>query len=486
MRRLIQRALNTATARGAAYAEARVVELVLESVSVKNGQLDAVTHRDSLGIGVRALAEGAWGFASTADLSAGAVDAAAADAVRLARASASVPGRRAQLGPPVTSRGTYRTPVARDPFAVSLEEKIAPLLEADERMRAVRGVTTAAGEIVWQRERKWFGNSEGADVEQELLETGCGIEATATGHGEVQTRSYPNSFRHQACRGYEFVTALDLPGNAPRVADEAVALLTARPCPRDVTTTVILGGAQLALQIHESCGHPAELDRVYGTELDYAGGSFLTPDALGRLRFGSELVTIHADATIPGGLGTFGYDDEGVPAQRAPLVRDGLFVGYLTSREFATHLGVPNIGAARATGWNRIPLVRMTNVSIEPGPWGLDDLIADTDDGIYMETNRSWSIDDRRLNFHFGTQIAREVKRGKLGALLRNASYTGVTPRFWSSMDAVCGRADYTVWGIPGCGKGRPSQVAHTGHGAAPARFRNVRVGVGRPRRPGR
>jgi TldD protein len=288
----------------------------------------------------------------------------------------------------------------------------------------------------------------------------------------------PNSFRHQATRGYELVTGFDLPGNAQRVGEEAVALLTARQCPQDIVTTVILDSSQLALQIHESCGHPIELDRVYGTELDFAGGSFLTPDKLGTLRYGSELVNIYADATIPGALGTFGFDDEGVPAQRVPIVQNGVFVGYLTSREFAQRLGVRNMGAARADSWNRIPLIRMTNISIEPGTWSLGDLIADTDDGIYMETNRSWSIDDQRLNFQFGTQVAYEIKGGKLGALLKNATYTGLTPQFWNSMDAICNRDHYTVWGTPNCGKGRPMQVAHTGHGAAPARFRNVRVGV--------
>jgi TldD protein len=398
--------------------------------------------------------------------------------VDIARASASVPGLRADLGPAVAHQGRYRTPIEVDPFAVPLEEKIALLLEADREMRGVEGVKTAKGEMVWQREQKYFGNSEGAYVEQELYETGCDIEATAVGEGEVQNRSYPNSFRHQAGCGYELVQRYDMVGNARRVGEEAVALLTARQCPQDIVTTLILDSSQLALQIHESCGHPIELDRVYGTELDFAGGSFLSLDRLNTLRYGSDLVSIYADATIPGALGSFGYDDEGVPAQRAPIVKDGLLVGYLTSREFAQRLGVPNMGAARASGWNRIPLIRMTNISIEPGNWTLADLIADTDDGIYMETNRSWSIDDQRLNFQFGTQVAYEIKGGKRGDLLKNATYTGITPQFWNSMDAICNRDHYTVWGLPNCGKGVPMQVAHTGHGAAPARFRNVRVGV--------
>ncbi len=474
----VQRALDTAVARGVGYADARVVDLVVEGLVVKNGAVEALTRRESRGIGVRALVDGAWGFAGTADLTVASIDRAAAEAVAIARASASVPGQRADLGPAVTSRGSYHTPVARDAFAVLLDEKIDLLMAADREMRAVPGVTTTNGQLLWQRERKTFGNSEGALVEQELFETGCGIGATAVGHGEVQNRSYPNSFRHQTARGFEFVTELDLPGNARRVGEEAVALLTAKQCPQDITTTLILDSSQLALQIHESCGHPIELDRVYGTELDFAGGSFLRPDELGQLRYGSELVNIYADATVPGALGTFGYDDEGVPARRAPIIRDGLLVGYLTDRQYAQRLGVPDMGAARADGWNRTPLVRMTNVSVEPGAWTLDNLIADTDDGIYMETNRSWSIDDQRLNFQFGTEVAYEIKGGQRGALLKNATYTGVTPRFWGSMDAICDRGHYVMWGLPNCGKGRPGQVMHTGHGAAPARFRNVRVGV--------
>jgi TldD protein len=178
------------------------------------------------------------------------------------------------------------------------------------------------------------------------------------------------------------------------------------------------------------------------------------------------------------GLGTFGWDDEGLPAQSTPLVKDGLFVGYLMSRDTAPQLGLQSNGCARASGWNRIPLVRMTNISLEPGTWDLEDLIADTEDGIYMETNRSWSIDDKRYNFQFGTEVGYEIKNGVRGRLLKNCTYAGITPEFWNQCDAVCGPAHWRMWGTPNCGKGQPSQVAHTGHGAAPARFRNVRIGV--------
>jgi TldD protein len=301
----------------------------------------------------------------------------------------------------------------------------------------------------------------------------------------MQQRSYPNSFgRHQGTGGYEIIQKWDLPGNARRAAEEAVALLSAPHCPSK-TTTLILDGPQLALQVHESCGHPIELDRVYGTEAAFAGTSFLTPDKYGAFRYGSDVVNLVADAVTPTGLGTYGYDDEGVPGQTTDIVKNGMFVGYLTSRETAsqlrkTHPNAParSNGTMRADGWNRVPIVRMNNVSLMPGEPSLDELIADTDDGIYMLTNKSWSIDDKRLNFQFGTEMAYEIKNGKLGQMVKNATYTGITPKFWGGCDAVCNTDHWNVWGTTNCGKGQPGQTAHTGHGTAPARFRNVQVGL--------
>jgi TldD protein len=345
-------------------------------------------------------------------------------------------------------------------------------------MRRVKGIRVARSNMECIRVEKTFASSEGSYIQQTIVETGGGIECTAVSESEVQKRSYPNSFgRHQGARGYELITEIDMPANGERIAEEAIALLAAKQCPSGVTT-LILGATQLALQVHESCGHPIELDRVFGAEASFAGTSFLTTEKLGDFRYGSDIVNISADATVPGGLGTFGYDDEGVPAQNKPIVRHGQFVGYLTDREHAAILGQESGGAARASGWNRIPIIRMTNINLEPGSWTLADLIADTSDGIYMEMNKSWSIDDKRLNFQFGTELAYEIKGGKLGALLKNATYTGMTPQFWGSCDAICNKDHWNVWGTANCGKGQPMQVAHVGHGAAPARFRNVRVGV--------
>ncbi len=488
MKDFTDRALNLAQVQGASYADIRIIRRRTQEITVKNGVVEGLSDNESQGFGVRVVVDGAWGFASSARITPAEIDRVTARAVQIARASALFKIHDVDLGPPVAHTGTYRTPVEIDPWDVSFEDKIGLLMAADEGLRATQGVMVATSRLAFWREDKVFANSEGAFLEQTIVESGGGIEALAVDResGEVQKRSHPNSFgRDQRQEGWEAILDMDLPGSAPRIGEEAVALLTAAPCPSGVTT-VILGATQLALQIHESCGHPIELDRVFGTEASYAGTSFLTPDKYGDFRYGSDLVNLTADATIPGGLGTFGWDDEGVPGQRVPIVRDGLFVGYLTSRETAQQLraivgdGAPETsgGAMRADGWNRLPLIRMTNVNLEPGDWTFDDLVADTDDGIYVELNRSWSIDDKRLNFQFGTEIAYEIKNGKMGRLLKNATYTGMTPQFWGNCDAICNADHWRVWGTPNCGKGQPPQVAHTGHGAAPARFRDVQVGL--------
>lgn len=481
MRGLCEACLDAATRAGATYADVRVTDTLTETLSVRNGVVEGVESGSSIGFGVRVIADGAWGFAASSDLSAGALERVAREAVAIARASATVaaaPVRLSELAPAV---GRWSGPREIDPFTVSTETKLAILLAADEAMRAVPGVMLATGEMTFQRSHKTFASTAGAFIEQDWVESSAGIVAYAIAEGEVMTRSYPNSFGGAAAQGgWEAVTALDLAGNATRTGEQAVALLSAPRCPA-ATTTVIVDATQLALQVHESVGHATELDRVLGDEAAFAGTSWVGADDLGTLRYASDAVTITADATIPGSLGSFGYDDEGVPASREYIVRDGMLTGFLSGRESAASIGLASSGAMRADGWSHTPLVRMTTVSLEPGDAGtLEDLIADTDDGIYMETNRSWSIDDKRLNFQFGCEIAWEIKSGKLGRMLRDPDYTGLTPTFWRSCDAVCSRSEWTVTGLANCGKGEPMQVAHVAHGAAPARFRNVSVGVGR------
>jgi len=485
MREHTDRALDMATANGATYADVRILQRTTQLIHVKNGVVQGLTQGESQGFGVRVIADGAWGFASSSHLSTDEVDRVAALAVRIARASARVNPEPVDLGPPEIHVDRYVTPHEIDPFAVSLEEKIDLLLKADAEARAVDGVTLSTPRMTFVKDEKTFASTEGSFIEQTIVESGAGMRVNAVAEGEMQVRSYPNMFGlQQETGGYEVVRRWDIVGNARRIGEEVVALLSAPQCP-SARTTLILGPSQLALQIHESCGHPIELDRVFGTEAAYAGTSFLTPEKYRAFTYGSEIVNIVSDSITPGGLGTYGYDDEGVPAQRTDIVKNGQFVGYLTSRETATqlrkiHPDAPerSNGAMRASGWNRIPIIRMNNVSLMPGSWTLDDLIADTDDGIYMVMNKSWSIDDRRLNFQFGTEIAYEIKKGKLGRMFKNPTYTGITPTFWSSCDAICDEDHWTVWGTPNCGKGQPGQTAHVSHGAAPARFRDVQVGV--------
>jgi len=477
MEKLVQVGLNALAGLGADYGEVRAEHRTEEDVSIKNREVDALSRRESRGIGIRVLHNGAWGFAATGDTTKAAIERAAKSALAIARATATVQRERVELAPEPAHQGTFVTPYKRDPLAVPLEEKLELLLASAERILAVRGVTMAKGSIAAWRVEKAFGNTTGSLIQQTLTSCGAGIEAYAAGSGDFQRRSYPCAFGGDfADSGYEFVEGLDLVGHAPRIAEEAAALLSAPVCPTGVFD-IIVGGSQMALQVHESVGHPTELDRVLGTELSYAGGSFLTLDKRGGFRYGSDIVNIVADATVPGALGTFGYDDEGVPAQAVNIVKDGMFVGYLTSRETVRKVGGRRSGgAARASSWSRIPLIRMTNINLLPGKGSLDQLIAETDNGIYFETNKSWSIDDRRVNFQFGTEIAWEIRNGKLGRILKNPLYTGITPQFWGSCVAICGPEAWHMWGLPNCGKGEPGQVMQVGHGAAPAKFTGIQV----------
>jgi TldD protein len=265
--------------------------------------------------------------------------------------------------------------------------------------------------------------------------------------------------------------------HAGRVAEEAVQLLSA-PEMDEGEKTLILEGSQVALQIHESVGHAIELDRILGWEAAFAGTSHLDLRRLNEHRYGSDLMNITADATLPGALGSFGFDDEGTPAQRVDIVKEGTWVGVLSGRDSASIAGLPPGGMVRGDGYSRLPMVRMTNVGLLPGDSSLDEMIADTDDGVYMATNRSWSIDDKRLNFQFGCEIGWEIKNGTLGRMVRNPTYTGITPQFWGTMDRVGNADEWVFWGTPNCGKGQPVQVGHTGHPASVARFSAVRVGV--------
>ncbi|MGN9812117.1 TldD/PmbA family protein [Micromonospora sp. BQ11] len=467
-------AVQAALDAGARYADARVMHRRYESMSARNGDIEELTQDESIGLGVRALVGSSWGFHAVPDLS----DAAARDvgrrAARIAAASGRVPGPPIDLVPGTAAVASWASPCTVDPLGVALSAKGDLLVEAT-RTSVDHGADLAEGLYqIWDT-AKWFVSSEGHRIDQRIRECGGGISATSIGDGETQRRSYPSYRGQYGTTGWELVESLDLAAHAAEIADESRALLTAPLCPAG-ETDLILGGEQLALQIHESVGHAIELDRILGWEAAFAGTSWLDLAQLGSLRYGSDLMTITIDPTIPGALGSFGFDDEGSPAMKRDAVREGRWVGVLAGRDSASVAGLDHGGSVRADGWARLPMVRMTNVGLEPGPHTLEEIIAATDDGVLMDLNRSWSIDDKRLNFQFGCEVGWEVKNGKRGRMLRNPTYTGIGPLFWRSMDMLSGET--VAWGTPNCGKGQPGQVGHTGHPAAPARFRNVRVGV--------
>jgi TldD protein len=470
--------LMDAASRHADYADARHVRSRAESISTRNGEVESARSSDEDGMGVRVRVGGAWGFAAVRGSAAQDLEAALERALAVARAQPAA--SPAPLSPEPPAYGSHESALVTDPFEVATADKLDVLLAADAAMAGEPRVSARRAHFVAFAEDKLFASTDGSLCEQRSTECGGGISALAVSGHESQVRSWPASFRGDVAQaGYEHFLSLELAANAPRVGEEAAALLSAPACPEG-RTDVILGSEQLALQVHESVGHAVELDRVLGGEASYAGTSFVSPADAGSLRYGSQLMNVTADATVAGGLGSFAWDDEGVAAQATPLVREGVLHGFLSSRESAASIGLARSGGCmRAEGFARQPIVRMTNVNLEPGHAGsLDDLIAATERGLYLETNRSWSIDSRRLHFQFATEAAWEIVGGKRGRLLRNPSYSGITPEFWAGLDAVCSGPDWRLWGLLNCGKGEPGQAMHVSHGTAPARFRNVHVGV--------
>jgi len=482
MRELAEKALEAATRRGVTYADVRVEQSRDRQISTRNGRPGQIASWDSLGVGIRVIAGGCWGFAATDDLSTRGLGRAAELAADIARSGALAKKIDVALAPEESYTADWTSVCRIDPFSVPVEETIALLMRIDAELQRINGITLAEASFACSRKSQYFASSPGSRISQTRTVTGAGFSALSYKDEELQKRSYPNSFGGQyQLKGYELLDELDLLAHAPRVAEEAVALHSAPPCPEG-EFNLVLDSSQLGLQIHESIGHPIELDRVLGSEANYAGMSFLTLDQLNNLRYGSDIVNVVCDAREAHGpgLGTFAFDDEGVPAQGVDIIRDGVFRGYMTSRETAAAIGATRSnGTMRAEAWNRLPLIRMTNVSLMPGTQSLDEVF-DTD-GIYMETNRSWSIDDKRYNFQFGCEAAWEIRGGRRVRLLKNPVYSGISTEFWNACDAVSGPEHWTLWGVPNCGKGQPEQVMGTGHGASPSRFRKIKTGNARP-----
>jgi TldD protein len=474
---VLGRALDAAKRAGASYADARLVRRRWETVSTREDHVVSVEYEESYGVGVRVLANGAWGFAASSRADVASAEDAALRAATAAKANARANDRRFELAPAPVVDDTWRSGVGRDPFEVPVEEKAAFLLSLWEEARRVPGVKYAEGWVQSLDEWKVFASSEGSRVVQLITRIGPGFRATAvdtaSGEFEAVTDVTPP---WQA--GWEYVLASPLKANARRVAEDAVAKLEAPPVTAGVRD-VILAPSNLFLTIHESIGHATELDRALGWEANYAGTSYATPDKLGKLRIGSPLVNVYADKTMPGGLASCGYDDDGVKTQRWDLVKEGVFVGYQTTRDQAALVGEKaSRGSCYAQDFRSFPFQRMPNVSLAPGDKdvSLEDIVAATDDGIYAIGNGSWSIDHQRYNFQFGSQTAYEVKKGKILGPVRRFAYQSNTLKFWNACDMLGGPKTWTVGGAFNDGKGEPSQSNAVSHGCPVARFRGVNV----------
>jgi TldD protein len=470
---LAELALQRVRASGAEYGDIRIQASDQQRVVGQDGRIAAVQdHRDS-GFGVRVLYQGAWGFAASAVISPEEVPRVADLAARIAKGSAGLATDPVRLAPEPVHRDRVTTAFRLDPFSVPLEDKTRLLLDVMERVHGEAGIVRSGAELWARRDRKLFVSTEGSQLHFDLLAVQGEIAATAAHEGRFATRTYQTPHLRT---GYELVLEADFLREAPRVAAQAVEKVRA-PAVEAGRYDLVLDPEHLSLTMHESCGHPSELDRALGYEADYAGTSFLTPDKLGRFRYGSPHVNLVADNTEPETLAATGYDDDGVACQRWDVIREGVFVGYCTSREVAPKIGqARSRGSSRADGWGSIPIVRIANVGLEPGRAGLEDLIADVKRGIYIEGHDSFSIDQQRYNFQFGGDAFWLIENGRRTGMLRDVIYHGITPEFWGSCDGVADVTHRRRYGFITCGKGQPSQAGWMTHAASHALFRRVNV----------
>jgi TldD protein len=478
---LAMTALDAARASGASYADVRIGRYRAQRIVTRERQVSSVSDEESYGLGVRTLVDGCWGFAATSTMTRPAVQAAAREAAALSRAARAVHGRRVELAPVAPVIGTWMTPVRRDPLDVPLEEKIALLLAANEAALKVKGVRFVSSGVSQLREVKTLVTSDGTNVTQTFIKVGPSFSATAVGDGDFQTYEEELAPRGE---GWEYLESLNMPGNAERWASLAAEKLAARSVEAG-QWDVILDPTNLWLTIHESIGHPTELDRAVGQEANYAGTSFIAPPEkmIGRLRYGPDFMNVQADRTQEGSLSRVAWDDEGVPADQWLIVERGLFKDYQTTREQAPWIaGLTGVkrshGCSLAESWKAVQFQRMPNVSLLPGERdiGVDEIVADTARGILIRNRGSWSIDHQRYNFQFSGQAYHEIRNGRITGMLRDVAYQATTPVFWNSMDLIGGTRSYWLGGSFSDGKGEPAQLSSVSHGCVPARFRNVTI----------
>jgi TldD protein len=474
---LIQRALAAATKAGATYADVRLVRMRNERVGTREDRVDNVSSTEDYGVGVRVISGGAWGFAATPIVVASEAERIARDAVAIAKANASVVKRPVTLSKEKPAVDVWQTPLVKDPFKLPLEDKVELLLAINREAMKVSGVRFVNSYYACNSEWKILASTEGTYLEQEVVRIGPGYTVTAVDEkrGEFESRDHGLAPRQA---GWEYVEAAPLVADARRIAEEAVNKLKA-PTVTAGKRDLILDPTHMWLTIHESIGHPTELDRALGYEANFAGTSFATPEKRGKLRIGSPILTFYADKTTPGALATCGYDDDGVATQRWNLVDKGIFVGYQTTREQAGWIGeTSSRGTCYGDSYSSFPFQRMPNVSLAPDTKerSIDDIIAATDDGIAIYGNGSYSIDHQRLNFQFGGQAFWEIKGGKRVRMVRDVAYQANTLEFWQSCDLIGGPKSWWLGGTMNDGKGEPSQSNAVSHGCPPARFRKVNI----------
>lgn len=488
IRELLMEALNAAKLSGAGYADVRVGRQRRNSVFTREQQIQNVVDTDTVGCGVRALVDGTWGFAATQTLTRAGVAGAAREAVAIAKANRIARDRAVELLPsPVYKDVSWKSAYTIDPWSISVEEKADLLLRANAEALKVKQVRFVNSALFLVKDERDFASTEGSVISQLFIRSYPTITATAVAQdrSDFQTREADIA---PMGRGWEYVLASDLVGRAGGWAEQAAEKLSAKPV--DVGRyDLVLHPSHLWLTIHESIGHPTELDRAMGYEANYAGTSFVAPPEkmLGKLQYGPAMMNVQGDRSQEGALATIGYDDEGVKPEEFLIIRDGIFNDYQTTREQAGWLKwwydrqkrpTRSHGCSYAQGWSDVQFQRMPNVSLLPGPKerSFQDLIAATDRGIAIEGDGSFSIDQQRYNAQFGGQVFHEIRGGKIVGMLKDVAYQIRTPDFWNSMDLIGGKGSYELGGSFFDGKGQPGQSNGVSHGSVPARFRQVNV----------
>ncbi len=476
IKKLADTAIRTSKLNGSSYCDFRLTNFNNQQLFARESNLQSVITNEDFGFAVRVLVAGTWGFASSSTFTETEVNRISKIACDIAKANKKIQLKEVELVPVETYTDYWKTPVEIDPFDIPIDEKANLLISINEKAKSL-GADFCYSFIWAVNESKYFASSEGSYIKQDIIRIYPQYDLTVVdkNSGKFENRK---SLTTPIGKGYEYVKNFDWFGDLEKSVEETKQKLKSKsvdPGKKDI----ILDPTHLWLTIHESCGHPSELDRALGYEANYAGTSFLTTEKLRKLKYGSEHITMIADRTQKDGLATRGYDDDGVKTTSWELVKDGLFVGYQTTREMASIIGEKTSnGCAYADSWNHFPIQRMPNVSLKPGDdkLSLNELIESTDDGIYIVGDGSWSIDMQRYNFQFTGQAFHEIKNGKIVGLLRDVAYQGNTVSFWNSCDSVCDKTEYKLGGSFFCGKGEPGQVAPVSHGASPARFRQVNI----------